>query len=411
MLPVTDPRAGPRHQGDLSTRADAGGAGTAGVSGHVDPTSSQASPLRPPRPRRGRRAAVRQRGERDRARRRGRAHRPPQLETQLREVVAQREEQLSIHLDDVTFLDSNRPRRAGRGLEGQTAQGGRFVLVCTQPRLLRLLEVTVSTGCCSPTGRFRRVAPRAENSTGRLARLGFEEPERARGCSPPWAPWPTPSSRCWDAARTPDLALSAPLARPRRGRPRPRRAARRGGRRRGHLDAAARGPRCQPGPGRAPAAPPRALARAVRPDPGVHPAPRPGRCGRRCCGRSGRTPTSRSPWPASSTPRRRTPCGWSTAACCCAWPRATWPTTSASTTLLPSWPTWPPARSRRRWRSPGQGGGGRRDLPAGGGRDGQVRGATSSTTSATWTSSSWPSRSRGSRTSLRCAPRPSWPRR
>ena len=69
-------------------------------------------------------------------------HTAPQLEAQLREVVAQREEQLSVHLDDVTFLDSTGLGVLVAAWKGQTAQGGRFVLVCTQPRLLRLLEVT-----------------------------------------------------------------------------------------------------------------------------------------------------------------------------------------------------------------------------------------------------------------------------
>ena len=74
------------------------------------------------------------------------------------------------------------------------------------------------------------------------------------------------------------------------------------------------------------------------------------------------------------TPRRSTRCGWSTAGSCCGWPPATWPTTSGSTTPPPSSPTSPPAPSTPRWRSPGRGSGEtRRQLPAGRGRDGQVR--------------------------------------
>ena len=142
--------------------------------------------------------------------------------------------------------------------------------------------------------------------------------------------------------------------RPGPGEPRPpgarvrRRAARRAGPRRGHGDAPARRARRQPGSRRPPRAPPRALARAHRPRAGLDQAggvrrPRgPAACGRR---RPGRPDADRHACP---TPRRSTPCAWSTAGSCCAWPHATSPTTSASTTRPPSSPTSRAPRSTPR---------------------------------------------------------------
>ena len=127
----------------------------------------------------------------------------------------------------------------------------------------------------------------------------------------------------------------------------------------------------------------------------------------------GADPADPMPTASCPTPRRSTPCAWSTAGSCCAWPHATSPITSASTTRPPSSPT---SRARR-WtpRSPwlGSGSARRRRTPGSRWSRWASAAATSSTTSPTSTSSSWPSRpaSRTAGTSRpRCAPRRSWPR-
>ena len=171
----------------------------------------------------------------------------------------------------------------------------------------------------------------------------------------------------------PDQALAGLLA-PGRGRRRPRRAPRRAGRRRGHGHAAAVGARREPGAGRPPGASPRALARPHRPDARVHPSRGVRRAGR-AAGRGRRRPARRAPvatLPETRGPRRaarRVP----PAAAPAGRPRPR-PRRRASTTSPPSCPTWPPAPSTPRWRSPAPGSATTAaSRPAGRHRDGQVR--------------------------------------
>ena len=178
-------------------------------------------------------------------------------------------------------------------------------------------------------------------------RLGFGDASDRASRPRPAAVTPADAAarRCSAARADPDAALArgrlVGLARRQVDGPRTRCCAG-ARRRRGHRDAAARGARRQHGARRPPRPPPRALARAHRPDARARPAPRRTPCAQACCAPS--APTRDDPAPARDRARRRgasTRCGWSTAGSCCASPRATSPTTSASTTSPPSSPTWP----------------------------------------------------------------------
>jgi anti-sigma B factor antagonist len=69
-------------------------------------------------------------------------HTAPLLRRRLHDVVEQGEHRVVVHLDGVTFMDST-----GLGVllgahQAQVATGGFFELVCSDPRLLRILRIT-----------------------------------------------------------------------------------------------------------------------------------------------------------------------------------------------------------------------------------------------------------------------------
>ncbi len=80
-------------------------------------------------------ASVTVRGEID-------VHTAPVLRERLSEVVRQGEDLVVVHLDDVTFMDSTGLGVLVGAHKAQQASGGAFELVCSQPRLLRILELT-----------------------------------------------------------------------------------------------------------------------------------------------------------------------------------------------------------------------------------------------------------------------------
>ena len=69
-------------------------------------------------------------------------HTAPALRDRLAEVVSQGEERVVVFLDEVTFMDS-----VGLGVlvaahKAQSARGGSLVIVCNEPRVLRVLHLT-----------------------------------------------------------------------------------------------------------------------------------------------------------------------------------------------------------------------------------------------------------------------------
>ena len=69
-------------------------------------------------------------------------HTAPVLRDRLAEVVSQGEERVVVFLDEVTFMDS-----VGLGIlvaahKAQVARGGTLVIVCDEPRVLRVLHLT-----------------------------------------------------------------------------------------------------------------------------------------------------------------------------------------------------------------------------------------------------------------------------
>ena len=80
-------------------------------------------------------ASVTVRGEID-------VHTAPVLRDRLSEVVKQGEERIAVHLDEVTFMDSTGLGVLVGAHKAQRARGGIFELVCSEPRLLRLIELT-----------------------------------------------------------------------------------------------------------------------------------------------------------------------------------------------------------------------------------------------------------------------------
>jgi anti-sigma B factor antagonist len=69
-------------------------------------------------------------------------HTAPLLRARLDEVVRQREERVVVHLDDVTFMDSTALGVLVGASKAQRATGGTLELVCSDPRLLRILHIT-----------------------------------------------------------------------------------------------------------------------------------------------------------------------------------------------------------------------------------------------------------------------------
>ena len=84
-------------------------------------------------------ASVTVRGEVD-------VHTAPKLRRRLLEVIGQGEERVVVHLDEVSFIDSTGLGVLVAGHKAQRETGGVFELVCSERRLLRLLEVTGLAG-------------------------------------------------------------------------------------------------------------------------------------------------------------------------------------------------------------------------------------------------------------------------
>src|SRR3954451_149048 len=69
-------------------------------------------------------------------------HSAPILRDRLHEVVKQGEDRVVVLLDEVTFIDSTGLGVLVGGLKAQRATGGSFELVCREPRVIRILELT-----------------------------------------------------------------------------------------------------------------------------------------------------------------------------------------------------------------------------------------------------------------------------
>jgi anti-sigma B factor antagonist len=69
-------------------------------------------------------------------------HTAPLLRDRLDEVLRQGEERVVVYLDDVTFMDSTGLGVLVGAHKAQVAAGGKFELVCSKPRLLRILHLT-----------------------------------------------------------------------------------------------------------------------------------------------------------------------------------------------------------------------------------------------------------------------------
>jgi anti-sigma B factor antagonist len=69
-------------------------------------------------------------------------HTAPALRDRLSEVLREGEELVVVHLDGVTFMDSTGLGVLVGAHKSQRAHGGTLELVCSQPRLLRILELT-----------------------------------------------------------------------------------------------------------------------------------------------------------------------------------------------------------------------------------------------------------------------------
>jgi anti-sigma B factor antagonist len=69
-------------------------------------------------------------------------HTAPLLRGWLDDVLDQGEDRVVVHLDGVTFMDSTGLGVLVGAHKAQLATGGSFELVCSDPRLLRLLRIT-----------------------------------------------------------------------------------------------------------------------------------------------------------------------------------------------------------------------------------------------------------------------------
>ena len=69
-------------------------------------------------------------------------HTAPQLRDRLDEVLRQEEELVVLHLDDVTFMDSTGLGVLVGAHKAQVAAGRSLVLVCSEPRVLRIVHLT-----------------------------------------------------------------------------------------------------------------------------------------------------------------------------------------------------------------------------------------------------------------------------
>jgi anti-sigma B factor antagonist len=69
-------------------------------------------------------------------------HSAPRLRDRLDEVLRQEEERVVVHLDEVTFMDSTGLGVLVGAHKAQVAAGGRFELVCSEPRILRIVHLT-----------------------------------------------------------------------------------------------------------------------------------------------------------------------------------------------------------------------------------------------------------------------------
>ncbi len=69
-------------------------------------------------------------------------HTAPVLRDRLGELVRQGEERVVVHLDEVSFMDSTALGVLVGAHKAQQAHGGTLELVCSRPRLLRILRLT-----------------------------------------------------------------------------------------------------------------------------------------------------------------------------------------------------------------------------------------------------------------------------
>ncbi len=69
-------------------------------------------------------------------------HTAPLLRARLNEVTDLGEDVVVVHLDEVTFMDSTGLGVLVGAHKAQRAHGGTLELVCSAPRLLRILELT-----------------------------------------------------------------------------------------------------------------------------------------------------------------------------------------------------------------------------------------------------------------------------
>jgi anti-sigma B factor antagonist len=69
-------------------------------------------------------------------------HTAPLLRQRLHEVLDQGEDRVVVHLDGVTFMDSTGLGVLVGAHKAQVATGRSFELVCSDPRLLRILRIT-----------------------------------------------------------------------------------------------------------------------------------------------------------------------------------------------------------------------------------------------------------------------------
>lgn len=69
-------------------------------------------------------------------------HTAPLLRARLADVVKEGEERIVVHLDAVTFMDSTGLGVLVGAHRAQRGHGGTLELVCSEPRLLRILRLT-----------------------------------------------------------------------------------------------------------------------------------------------------------------------------------------------------------------------------------------------------------------------------
>ena len=217
--------------------------------------------------------------------------------------------------------DSERGELADRGLDADALLGEIKEAREELDHAWAPLAAGFADVALGPDGRARRADPTTDKGT--LARMGFQDPERPRpDLRPARGGVAEPLRRADRPDRGPRPGAQPPGP-PGRRPGRPRADAPGARRRRGHRDAAALGARRQRGAGRPPVPPPRALARAHRPDDGLDP-PRGVRRARGPAARGRRRPARRRARPRPSpTTRPWTRCGSSTAGSCSAWPPAT----------------------------------------------------------------------------------------